>query len=286
MTLPVTFIHLTDLHIANPAVAEPHLYTDTSATLRTVLDHIETIDPRPDFIVVSGDIANNGDPAAYQELKRVWGDCTIPVFYALGNHDDRAAFYDVMLGRTENTDAPYCYDLVVAGIHLIVLDTSVPGLAHGDIEPEQFDWLAATLGRNADLPKLIILHHGPAIGFEQAGQGFETLSPEDSQRLARLLAGRNVLGLLSGHIHQDRFSLWHGVPVIVGNGHHSSLDVLHAGALRSTRGAGFAYCRALPEGLTVNFISLPGDGAELSRTSFAEIRAYLDGLLAARAAMA
>ena len=154
MTELTTFIHLTDLHIANPAKVEPHLYTDTAKTLSDVLARVRAIEPRPSFIVVSGDIANNADPAAYAELQRVWGVEDIPAFFALGNHDSRTGFHEVMLGQPERGMAPYSHDAVIAGIHLIVLDSSTPGAVHGTIEPEQFDWLQERLEAHPELPKL------------------------------------------------------------------------------------------------------------------------------------
>lgn len=114
------FAHLTDLHIANPAVEEPHYYSDTSDTLAKVLTVLRAMTPRPSFVIVSGDIANNADPAAYAELKRVWGDYDVPTLFSLGNHDNRAAFREVMLGTTENAQAPYYYDRVIDGVHVIV----------------------------------------------------------------------------------------------------------------------------------------------------------------------
>ena len=281
MTELTTFIHLTDLHIANPAKVEPHLYTDTAKTLSDVLARVRAIEPRPSFIVVSGDIANNADPAAYAELQRVWGVEDIPAFFALGNHDSRTGFHEVMLGQPERGMAPYSHDAVIAGIHLIVLDSSTPGAVHGTIEPEQFDWLQERLEAHPELPKLLVSHHPPALGGEPDGLSFETIELADSLRLGEMIRGRNVIGILCGHIHQDRVSVWNGVPVIIGNGHHSRLDVLRHDVLRSTKGEGFALCTLRPNGLTVNFIGLPTDGQELSVTTMADLDAYMAKLKAA-----
>lgn len=278
MAKPLTFIHLADLHVANPAADEPHLFSDTSAILSDVLAMVRHIEPRPSFIVVSGDIANNADDAAYTELKRVWGDLDIPAFFALGNHDSRSGFHSVMLGRAADLDAPYYYDSFVEGIHLIVLDSSTPKSPHGTIEPEQFSWLEAVLETHAELPKLIVSHHPPVIGFEAPELGFETLEPGHSDRLLSMLKGRNILAMLCGHVHQERVSIWCGIPIVVGHGHHSRLDVLHPGGIRGTSGAGFSLCRVLPSGLTVNFISLPTDGAEVMRMSFEELNGYAEAL--------
>ena len=104
MTQDTTFIHLTDLHVGDPVV-DTHLFSDTSATLASILDLIATISPRPSFIVASGDLTNRGDADSYRHLKALMAATDLPVIYALGNHDTREGFYRGMLDRETNLDA-------------------------------------------------------------------------------------------------------------------------------------------------------------------------------------
>ena len=151
-----TFIHLTDLHVGNPAVADDHLFSDTSATLARVLELIGSMESRPAFIIASGDLTNRGDADSYRQLRSIMAATDLPVVYAIGNHDTRAGFYEGMLERSSDLDAPYDHDQVIAGVHIITLDTTTPGQIGGSIEPEQFAWLEATLDNHPDLPKLIV----------------------------------------------------------------------------------------------------------------------------------
>ncbi len=282
MNKTIRFLHLTDLHIANPDATEPHLYTDTSETLAKVLATARMIDPSPSFVIVSGDIANNADPAAYAELKRVWGDYDVPTLHALGNHDSREAFYEIMHGRTENAGAPYFHDQVIDGVHVIVLDSSTPRQIHGTIEPEQFAWLEQVLGQHQDLPKVVVTHHPPAFSDEHGRHPFEAIAYDDSHKLGEMLRGRNVVAILAGHVHHDSVTLWNGIPVIISNGHHSTSDVLHRGGLRSVEGAGFSMITLRPNGtMTVNFLPLITDRRELSRTSLEQLEHYVATLQAA-----
>src|ERR1700693_4169628 len=93
MAEEITFIHLTDLHIGAPGVEDAHLFSDTTTTLTTIKAQVMAMQPRPGFIIVSGELTNGGDVASYEQLKRLMADVDVPVLYGLGNHDPRAGFY-------------------------------------------------------------------------------------------------------------------------------------------------------------------------------------------------
>ena len=274
------FIHLTDLHIGNPAVPDDHLFSDTSATLARVLELIASMDRAPQFIIASGDLTNRGDAGSFRQLKSIMAATDLPVIYALGNHDTRSGFYEGMLGQMTDMDAPYDHDQVIAGVHIITLDTTTPGQIGGTIEPEQFNWLDHTLGEHAQLPKLIVAHHAPALGDTPPWDHWRTVEFSQSQRLAEVLKGRNVLGILSGHIHHDRFSVWHGIPVIVGMGQHAATDILTTDVLRMVEGASFGIGTVRRSGLTMALVPLPQTRAELNRYDLKLLRARQEAALA------
>jgi 3',5'-cyclic AMP phosphodiesterase CpdA len=278
-----TFIHLTDLHVGNPDIADSHLFSDTSATLEAILELVATVSPRPSFIVASGDLTNQGDVGSYRQLKALMAGIELPVVYALGNHDTREGFYRGMLERESDLAAPYDHEQVIGGVHVITLDTSTPGQIGGTIEPEQFEWLEEVLDHHADLPKLIVAHHPPALGDEPEWAHWRTIEFTQSQRFAEVLKGRNVIGILSGHIHHDRMSVWHGIPVIVGMGQHAATDILQAEVLRMVNGASFSIGTVRRSGLTMALVPLPSDRAELNRYSLQMLRDRQDAALASAA---
>lgn len=252
----ITFVHLSDLHIGD--LDDPTLLSDTGETLGAVAAMLRGLAPAPRFAVVSGDITHRGDPASYRAAQEALAALPCPVVYALGNHDDRNGYAQGLA----TGGGPAFGERVIDGIHLVVLDTSVPGRIGGGIDAHQFDWLAETLGHHRDLPKLIVMHHPPALEGEM---GWKTLDPAASARLAGLLRGRDVAAILTGHIHQDRVVIWHGLPVVTVSGQHATMDVLHRDGLRSVRGASFGLCRIGPAGFAATFIQLPSDRAELER---------------------
>jgi 3',5'-cyclic-AMP phosphodiesterase len=267
-----TFIHITDLHVGNPAVADDHLFSDTSATLARVLELIGTMDTRPAFIIASGDLTNRGDADSYRQLKSIMAATDLPVVYAIGNHDTRPGFYEGMLDRADLGQAPYDHERIIAGVHIITLDTTTPGQIGGSLEEGQFAWLQACLDDHAELPKLIVMHHAPALGDTPPWDHWRTVEFSQSQRLATLLRGRNILAILSGHIHHDRFSVWHGIPVIVGMGQHAATDILTTGILRMVEGSSFGIGTIRSSGLTMALVPLPQTRAELNRYDLSKLR--------------
>lgn len=269
MTQPVTFLHLTDLHISAPEAGDTTLHSDTLATLDAVLDRIAKMDRPPDFVVVSGDLTNLGDAASYRLLTGRLARITAPLVLALGNHDRREAFRQVMLNAAD--DAPCVHDTVVSGVHVIVLDSLVPGHVAGALGTDQFAFLDAALNRFTDLPKLVVVHHPPALDPD-ATIRWHALGWEDSVRLGDLLRGRGVVALLCGHVHVPRVTLWHGIPVIVGNGLHNTIDPLVTAEMAITDGTGFGLCTLRPSGLTVEFVTMPQTGRVLDRVSLDVLR--------------
>ncbi|MGE0231585.1 MAG: metallophosphoesterase [Flavobacteriaceae bacterium] len=270
-----TFVHLTDLHIADPEVPDEGLHSDTTTTLTRILSQVKLLHPQPRFIVVSGDLTNRGDEGSYRELQRILGEASLdtPLILALGNHDEREGFYRVMLDRETDLEAPFFHDRVIDGIHIITLDSSTPGEIGGSIEPEQFDWLEERLAAHPDLPKLLVVHHAPSLDEDDLDGEWEAISCEDTIRLRQLLNGHDVIGILSGHIHHDRVSHWYGIPVVVGIGQHTAADPLYLhDRLRMVSGASFAVGTIRPSGMTVSFVPQASDRRELCTYTYEEIR--------------
>ena len=285
-----TFVHLTDLHIGDPAVKDEHLFSDTASALALVLAEVKRLQPAPSFIVASGDLTNRGDVASYRELMRIFAaaDLDIPVVWALGNHDGRPGFRVGVLGGHEDLEAPYFHDRVIGGIHIITLDSSAPYRVGGSIEPEQFEWLEGALVRHTELPKLIVSHHPPLLDEDNIALEWEAIASADTIRLREMLAGHNVVGILSGHIHFDRVSVWHGIPVVVGVGQHAATDVTYLSeGIRMMSGVSFAIGTLRPSGLTVSFVPLLPERRQLHSFTYADmaeiLKRYEDRRIAATA---
>jgi len=249
------FVHLSDLHLT---VGTNH--ERLAALLGQIAGALPNLRQRPDFVVISGDLTDRGDAESYEALRPLIEAFPVPVVLALGNHDRRAAFHAVF-GQA-GSDAPHDHDTVLAGVHVITLDTLVPGHVAGALDEAQLDWLQAALARHPGLPKLIVAHHPPRISA--ADLPWTCLDASSTARLAALLEGHRVIAILSGHIHMNRMSLWRGVPLVTSSGLQSTIDVLHEAGLRILDGASFGLCRFEDGDFTVHFVPMLPEAREIA----------------------
>jgi 3',5'-cyclic-AMP phosphodiesterase len=270
----LTFVHLSDLHIGNPNQKDDHLWSDTTQTLEHVKSLIATLEPQPAFIVISGDLTNNGQVEEFHELKRLLADIELPVLLSLGNHDTQEKFYEIMLEQPERGNARYHYSQDFDGLRVIVLDSSAPIKVHGTINPEQFEWLERELEADPEMPKLVIVHHPPTamhlpifehINFDAA----------DATKLQAMLEGKHVVGVLSGHVHYDQVSIRHGVPYFISTGLHNMTDPLETDGIRAVTGTSFNWCYLRDGDLNVVKVPLPSDQTEVHRIDLETVRRYM-----------
>jgi 3',5'-cyclic-AMP phosphodiesterase len=177
-------------------------------------------------IVITGDLVDLGEPEAYEKLAGIvnpWaGSLNAEVVWVMGNHDDRQAFSDVLMGQAASMEPQDgVYDL--QGLRLIALDTSVPGFHHGQLTAHQLTWLREQLAAPAPLGTLIAMHH-PPLPAPAALMGIIELDDQDAFWDA--IAGSDVRGILAGHLHHIAFSTSHGVPVSVASGMCYNIDLL------------------------------------------------------------
>ncbi len=90
------FILISDLHLSHPDLNDPNQHSDTVANLALMVARLQAMDPPPAFVVACGDLTNHGDEASYRMLADMLAPLAIPMIYALGNHDKRAAFRRVL----------------------------------------------------------------------------------------------------------------------------------------------------------------------------------------------
>ena len=246
------FVHITDLHISHPDANDPKDKGENRVALRRVVDIINAMEPQPNFVVASGDLSNMGDEASYALVRDILAPLKSHVVLALGNHDLRKGFRAVFGGNGDY--GPYFHDTVQGDLHVITLDTSVPGRVAGTLCDLQFAYLSEALNRHTELQKLIIMHHPPRV--DDTGLPWGTIDLASTKRLAKTLKGHQIAGILSGHIHINQMHQWHGIPICINSGLDSTIDLLERQDLRLLEGTTIAICEHRASGLSVSFVPL------------------------------
>ena len=79
---------ITDCHIVEPGGLMADR-VDPAAGLRRAIAVINDLDPRPDLVLATGDLVNDGTPAQYDHLVPLLDQIAAPLLVIPGNHDDR-----------------------------------------------------------------------------------------------------------------------------------------------------------------------------------------------------
>ena len=207
--------HVSDTHLLADGKLQ-YGVVDTVQHLAAALDRLGRVDPPPQAIVITGDLADRGEPDAYHQLREMVEPVALrmgaQVVWCMGNHDDRAAYARGLFDADPTRDVlDRVYD--VDGLRIVALDTSVPGYHHGEIDDAQYDWLAAVLAEPAPHGTILAMHHPPiAVPMLPAAAIIEL---DDQQRLAGALAGTDVRMILGGHFHYSSYGSFAGIPVSV-----------------------------------------------------------------------
>jgi 3',5'-cyclic-AMP phosphodiesterase len=206
------FVHMSDAHVLGEPSQEIH-GVRPAYNLRAAVQYINSLNPRPDFCIHTGDSVSEESEKAYLLFKEELASLKIPTYFAIGNHDDRASFRKLVLTALPD-DAPYYYDFELQGWHFVVLDSSDRGQVSGRIDNAQLLWLEQALQQHPRQPTFVFLHHHPLpLGIPW----LDELMLQDSARLIEVLRRAPwVRRVFFGHVHHEC---------------HLSLDNLHFAAV-------------------------------------------------------
>ena len=242
-------LQLSDLHLN--AARERRYGVDADQALQSVLDacgHLEALAA----VLVTGDVADDGSVAAYERAR----DALLPfarargarLVFAVGNHDDRKAFADVLGSGHLDRNGRDCGESAgladraagastADGVRILTLDTLVPDKWYGSLGATQLGWLRAALDGGPGDTTVLAMHHPPIdLGLDiQRRVGLQ-----DRDALADTVGPRRVHAILCGHFHQQLAGSVNGVPTWVTPGVFTRIDHLtvEAGAERALARAG------------------------------------------------
>jgi 3',5'-cyclic AMP phosphodiesterase CpdA len=184
----------------------------SAESLAAAVAEVLALDPPPEAVVVSGDLADGAFAREYERVLELLAPLPMPVHVLAGNHDDRDALREHFPGVAAGcAGEPFQYAADVGGLRLVACDTSVPGLVTGRLD---LAWLEAQLAADP-APAVIAMHHPPIdVGIPALDE--IGLPEADCRALADLLArSPHVRRVVAGHMHRTAFGMLGGCGVAV-----------------------------------------------------------------------
>jgi 3',5'-cyclic-AMP phosphodiesterase len=211
---------------------------------------------RPDAFVLSGDLADDGDPGCYDDLAGIIGQAArasgASVIWIPGNHDDREAFRRHLLGGAGS--GPVHQVRWLGGLRIIALDSTVPGEGYGALDEEALGLLKTELATAAPDGTVLALHHPPVPTPLEPMSG---LALRDPGRLRDAIAGTDVRIVLAGHNHHEALGALGAVPVWVSPAVAYRADTTSPRVFRPLPGGAFSRIDLTDESTTVTVIPVP-----------------------------
>jgi 3',5'-cyclic AMP phosphodiesterase CpdA len=218
---------ISDLHIKPPGMLA-YRRVDTAMALSACVAALNALRPRPQLVVISGDLADAATAGEYEHLKRLLAPLELPFVSIPGNHDSRElmrAALPQLYAEPSGALNQFCH---VGGLDLLLLDSSVAGQPHGELEPATLQWLEATLAGSAD-PALLFLHHPP---FQTGIWHMDRQNLANADALAAIVRRHPRVRLIAaGHVHRSVLTSFAGVAATICPAPNHAVD-LDLGELR------------------------------------------------------
>lgn len=225
-------------------ISDPHIVrdgelaygrVDTPRMLGRCVQRLLAEPQRPDAVVVTGDLTDHASAAEYALLRELLAPLPMPVYLAVGNHDDRdalrRAFPDHAHLLGEDGFVQYAAD--VGALRLLVLDTLQPGAPGGRLCETRLRWLDRELAASPR-PTIVAQHHPP---FATGLTIMDGMGLADAAALAQVVARHpHVERIVCGHVHRTAHARFGGTTASIcpSSAHQLKLDLVPGADIRFT----------------------------------------------------
>lgn len=172
---------------------------DTAAMFAAAIDHLNKMHPKPSAVITTGDLINGGQKEEYQYFNTLAEKLELPFWPLPGNHDG-PDFWNNFPQLDGMTTPSIGYGVAMDGYRCLLLDTTIPGKPHGEMNDSRLKWLENELAEHANTPTLIFMHHPP---FDCGIGHMDIIRCRNADALARVVAGHDqILAIGCGHVHR------------------------------------------------------------------------------------
>ena len=199
---------ITDTHIKRKGRLLHHI-VNTAKHLRKAIRLLNAMEPRPDVVLATGDLVEDGKRKEYKRLRSILAELTIPLYVIPGNHDRREAFREAFADHVYlPPNGPLHYVVDDYPVRLIGLDTTVEDHAGGVMDAVRLNWLNEQLAPAPDTPTLIFMHHPP---FQTGIPMLDNLGFHGRDEFGAIVERHpQIERIVCGHIHRSMQVRWHG----------------------------------------------------------------------------
>lgn len=204
----IRILQITDTHLF-AGKNETLLGVNTWESYQAVLSAIHARGQYYDLIVATGDLAQDHSQQAYYHFAEGIAPFGRPCVWLPGNHDFQPAMYGAL---QDAGISPAKQVLVGDAWQILLLDSQVFGVPHGELSDYQLEWLERVLSEAPERQTLLLLHHHP---LPAGCSWLDQHSLRNSAGLDEVLRHYpQVKTLLCGHIHQELDAMWNGRRVL------------------------------------------------------------------------
>jgi len=216
-----TFAYISDAHIQQIKGAQ--FVRNWDRGLIRAVAETNLLDPKPDFVIFGGDLAQLGNKAELDHGAEMMSKLKHKTHYVMGEHDyylDLGEYWSKLFG-------PQHYSFDHKGVHFVVLNSvltyddwtfkrwptaeqrmnEMAGLDNPNGSPfmvgeKQRAWLKADLDKVDKATPVVVLSHSPLQKLYK-GWNFWT---EDADEIQALLKPFKTVTVLYGHVHQIQYN--------------------------------------------------------------------------------
>jgi len=212
-----TFAYISDSHITQ--IKGTEFVRNFDNGLKKAVVEVNFMDPKPDFVVFGGDLAQLGKKEEFEHGLEMLKDVTVPIKWVIGEHD-----YYLDLGKYwQEKMAPLYYSFDHKGVHFVVLNSILtdddwihkrwptseermlqmarldnPNGSPFMVKEEQRAWLKKDLAKIKQETPIIVLSHSPLYKIFKPWN-FWT---DDAEQVQAILKPFKDVKILHGHVHQ------------------------------------------------------------------------------------
>jgi len=181
--------------------------------LRRAVEAVLEMADRPDALVVTGDLTENGAPEEYAEVRNLLEPLGLEPHVIPGNHDVRGPLREAF-GLPGSGDEPVGYSVDLGPLRLVALDSTIVDGEAGALDEGRLEWLDAELAAAARAPTVLAMHH-PPLSTSIPALDDVALARGAREGLAEVLERHpQVTRIIAGHVHRAIACELAGRPVV------------------------------------------------------------------------